>query len=711
MTKKNLNKLGSTALIAIIMVLLVSLLSVLELFQIIELKTRDARFRIRGINDVSDSGIVIVGVDDRSYDELPGRMPFPRGYYAKLIKNLNRAGAKLIVFDLQFDKPAPGDNMLAQAISEAGNVILCGKILEERNPRIKSPIKYAYPPNELLLETGVEWGLVNEATDPDGFTRRYILYQPLGKKTYLPIGLKVIESLRGFSDSSKVYVDKDLFHYGNLSIPRVDANTMLINFCGPPKTFPTFSLSDVLDDSDFELRKDDTDYMESFYGEDNLPAEFSELLQNPFKGKIVLIGATIEELKDTFLSPFYSYNGLKEKTPGVEYHANALWTIMHHAYLGKQKVYEVWLTMLLMALLTGLAVYYLKPLGGLIALIIELIVFSIAAILIFNKLDFLIEITGPSLTAIMTFLGTGGIQFLSEQQEKRMIKGMFQHYLSEELVNELIANPDKLKLGGDKKELTVFFSDIEGFTSISENMPPDKLLEYLNKYFTAMTDIILENSGMLDKYIGDAIVAVWGAPIIREDHALLACRAALKMQKRLREMHNIWSREGKPTFKVRIGIGTGIMTIGNIGSAHRLSYTVVGDVVNFASRLESINKQYRTDILISEHTYRKVKEQFYTREIDRITVVGKTEPSRVFSLLGEIGEHVPDELIQSSKLYVTGMELYRRRQWDEAIESFEKALKMDPDDYPSQIFIERCRYFSQNPPPVDWNGVWEFDVK
>ena len=711
MTKRKIARTSTSLLIAAAAFILALLVSVLEISQMLELKTLDARFRLRGKIDVSDSGITIVGIDDRSYDELPGRMPFPREYYAHLIRNLNRAGAKLIVFDIQFDKPEVGDSALAAAIAQAGNVILCGKVLEERHPFLKQPITHVFPPNELLLDTGVDWGIVNEPTDPDGFTRRYIIFQPIGQHTYLPIGLKAAARLKGFSGAEDFNQEKGFIHYCGIRIPLTDANTMLVNFCGPARTFPTFSLSDVLDDADFELRKNDTDYMDSFLGNSNLPKEFAELLQNPFKGRVVLVGATIEELKDTFLSPFYSYGGLKEKTAGVEYHANALWTILNEAYIRTQSVWQIWLGMFLAAALTALAVHYLKPLGGLAALGLELILIAALSVFLFNRWGFWLEVTGLSLAATFAYAGTGGFQFISEQKEKRMIKGMFQHYLAKSLVDELIANPDKLKLGGEKKELTVFFSDIEGFTTISENLPPETLLEYLNEYLTVMTEIVLENDGMLDKYIGDAIVAVWGAPIIREDHALLACRAALKMQNSLRELREFWRKQGKPQFRTRIGMGTGAMTIGNVGSKHRLSYTVVGDVVNLASRLEAINKVYRTEILISENTYNKVAAHFHARELDLITVKGKSEPARIYQLLEEAEKALSEKQSEINRLYSEGISFYRVRDWEKAAEKFQACLRIDGGDYPSTLHLERCAHFQKAPPPPDWNGVWVYEVK
>ena len=692
------------------------LISAFDLMRGLELDTLDLRFKFRGTIDVEDSGIIVIGIDDQSYDELPEKWPFPRDYYAIMIRNLMKAGAKMVVFDVQFTeedlKSPEGDSILAAAVSEAGNVVLAGKVMEERSPNIKESIKRVVPPISVLMKTGAEWGIVNEPGDPDGFTRRYLLYQPFGDETYLPIGLKAYKLIKGYSDSVEVNTDANYFYYGDLKIPRWEGtNTMLVNFCGPAKTFPTFSFSDILDDSEFELRKNDTDYMEAFYDEADLPPEFAALLQNPFKDKIALLGATIEEQKDTFFSPFFHYKGRKEKTAGVEYHANALWTILNEDFIYSLDILYIFLIMFVFALITAATVHFLKPVGGLGVLVLEVAALAFIAVQLFNRYGLWIEVTGPALASMFTFLGTGGYQFIAEQREKRMIKGMFQHYLAKSLVDELIANPDRLKLGGDKKELTVFFSDIESFTSISESLIPEKLLEYLNEYLSAMTDIVLEYDGMLDKYIGDAIVAVWGAPILRERHASLGCRASLQMQKRLMELRRSWKMEGKPEFKARIGLSTGYMTIGNVGSHQRLSYTVIGDVVNLASRLEGINKQYQTYIMISNSTYQEVQDEFQARELDLITVKGKTEPVRIYELLAESDSPLPELKQEVIRQYREGLKWYRDRQWERAMNNFEGALGADPEDYPSKLYIERCRHFRENPPHDDWDGVWIYTTK
>ena len=696
--------------------ILAVLVSSTTLVRDLELDSLDMRFKMRGTVDVKDAGIIIVGIDDQTYDELPEKWPFPRHYYANMIRNLMKAGAKMVVFDVQFTeddlKSPQGDSILAAAVEEyRDRIVLAGKVLEERNPNIKETIKRVVRPIKKLMDTEAEWGIVNEPGDPDGFTRRYLLFQPLDDVAYLSIGLKAIKLLKNYPDTLTPGFDDDYFYYGDYKIPRIEANTMLVNYCGPAKTFPTFSFSDILDDSEFDLRVNDVDYMDTFYCAADLPPEFAALLQNPFKDKIVLLGATIEEQKDTFLSPFYHYKGRKQKTPGVEYHANALWTILQEKFIKSMDVEYIFLIMLFFALVTAVTVHYLKPVGGLVAVVLELAVLGFIAVQLFNHQRIWIEVTGPALASMFTFLGTSGYQFVSERKEKRMIKGMFQHYLAKSLVDELIANPDKLKLGGDKKELTVFFSDIEGFTSISESLDPERLLECLNEYLSAMTDIILDNDGMLDKYIGDAIVAVWGAPIVREEHAKLSCRAALLMQRTLTDLRHKWKNDGKPEFKARIGLNSGFMTIGNVGSHQRLSYTVIGDVVNLASRLEGINKQYQTYNMISEFTYKELNDEFQVRELDLITVKGKTEPVRIYELLEEGGVELPKNKVKSLEHFNEGLQWYKEQRWETAVSNFESALNADPHDYPSKLYIDRCRHFLQNPPPPDWDGVWIYTTK
>ena len=288
---------------------------------------------------------------------------------------------------------------------------------------------------------------------------------------------------------------------------------------------------------------------------------------------------------------------------------------------------------------------------------------------------------------------------------------MFQHYISATVVNELLKNPGMLKLGGERKVATAFFSDIKSFTSVSETLEPEKLVSVLNEYLSAMTDIILRYEGYLDKYEGDAIVSMFGIPVEQNDHAERACNAALDMRKELAILRQMWKREGKPAFEARIGINSGPMIAGNIGGKDRFDYTAIGDSVNLASRLEGANKMYDTIIIISEDTFYHIHEKFWCRELDFIRVKGKNKPVRIYELIGRKTQEIDPIRSSSLEYFLKGLEIYRKRDWIHAYDFFQKALKLKPDDGPSLEFIRRCKKFIENPRPVDWDGVFEMRDK
>jgi adenylate cyclase len=263
-----------------------------------------------------------------------------------------------------------------------------------------------------------------------------------------------------------------------------------------------------------------------------------------------------------------------------------------------------------------------------------------------------------------------------------------------------------LKLGGARRDVTVFFSDIAGFTSISEKMEPEPLVRFLNTYLGAMTNIILGRQGTLDKYEGDAIMAFWGAPISQEDHAIRACQAALECQKKLEELRFDWERQSLPPFRIRIGLNSGEAIAGNMGSESRFDYTVMGDNVNLASRLEGISKQYGTELIISENTRTLIGDDFVCRELDLIRVKGKDKPVRIFELIGKKDEVTPEQT-QKIEVFQKGLGFYRSKNFMAAIEKF-KSITNDP---PSGVFAHRCEVFIQNPPAEGWDGVWTFTEK
>ncbi|MBT3879721.1 MAG: HAMP domain-containing protein [Candidatus Scalindua sp.] len=324
-----------------------------------------------------------------------------------------------------------------------------------------------------------------------------------------------------------------------------------------------------------------------------------------------------------------------------------------------------------------------------------------------GKLDTKVDIrTGDELEA----LGNAFNGMVDGLKERDFIKSTFERYVSYSVAEEIIKNPDMLKLGGERKALTIFFTDIGNFTNLSEKLTPEEVVKHLNEYFEGMSAAILECQGTIDKFQGDSILAFWGAPIAQENHALFACQAALKCRKFLHKLEEEWKAGGLPSRTYRFGINTGEVVVGNVGSATRFEYTIIGDDVNLASRLEGANKYYGTQIMISEATYSLVKDTLIAREMDVIRVVGKTKPIKVYELVDE-RERVDEERIRVIKHFEVGIHAYRNCQWEEAISSFEHVLQLSPDDKPSNVYIQRCCEYQRVAPPKDWDGVFTLSAK
>ncbi|MGZ3723514.1 MAG: adenylate/guanylate cyclase domain-containing protein, partial [Bdellovibrionales bacterium] len=300
-------------------------------------------------------------------------------------------------------------------------------------------------------------------------------------------------------------------------------------------------------------------------------------------------------------------------------------------------------------------------------------------------------------------------RYLTEERNKKELRQTFQKYVSPAIVEEILAHPDNIELGGRKANLTVFFSDVRGFTTISEKLDPKALSDLLNSYLTPMTEIVFKNRGTLDKYMGDAVMAFFGAPIAYKDHAKYACRCALQSLEKLHELQQEYERKGLPSIDIGIGLNTGDVNVGNMGSQTVRSYTVMGDAVNLASRLEGINKQYGTRIILSEFTQAEVKDTFVTREVDWVRVKGKVLPVKIFELMGE--EKVKSHVQETIKWFQEGYEYYHRKEWQTGLAAFSKALAVNPEDEVSKLYIQRCQDFLAEPPEDGWDGVFVMKSK
>ena len=680
-----------------------------------ELKALDLRMVSRG--QLPTTGQVIIAtVDEKSLSEI-GRWPWSRSMTAKLVDSLKEYGAKAVGFDIVFAEPEQStgpsaDAILAKSVKSAKNVSLgyffhtsmkdveflseeyinaSGSLIggsmysmvREKGHEGDYNLITAYAPVpsiKAIAESGENCGYFNAFPDPDGVIRWSPLVIKFQDNFYysLPIAL-----LMQYLDYPMIVLNLAEFGVdgvmlGDLRIPTDEIGRLLINYLGPAKTFPHYSISDII---------------------------AGRLSPELIKGKIVIVGATatgIYDLRVTPFSPVY---------PGVELHATVVENILQGNFL-EQSAWTTFIDIcgiIFFGMIIGIAIPRLKALQGILLVMVLLGGFVAGNTLIFAKYNTWLNMVYPVLTMMTIYLVITVYRYFTEEREKKKIRGAFQYYLTASVINELLKDPTKLKLGGDKKDLTVMFSDIRGFTTISEKLTPEELVHLLNEYLTAMTDIVFKYEGLLDKYIGDAIMAVFGAPVDQPDHALRSCRTALEMMATLKGLQQKWAAEGRPFVDIGVGINSGDMVVGNMGSNMRFDYTVMGDNVNLSSRLEGINKEYGTHIVISEFTYEVVKEEVFCRELDAVRVKGKKLPVKIYELICERKDAAEHE--EYIGRFHAGLAHYKAAHWDEGIAAFKSVLEIRPDDPPAKLYIQRCQDLKENPPEGEWDGVFTMTRK
>ncbi len=695
--------------ISLLSIFLAYILSLTDTFEMLELKLLDMRFELRGSIEVEKNPIVIVQIDDQSDEATEHRWPWPRSYFAEVIENLNEAGAAVIGVDVIFDQPdkygLQYDDEFAETLQQYDNVVLAGKLLRTTG---RSQYSTLYPPYQKFAENS-DWGLVAIEADIDGFYRRYLVAESHNDSLYASFSSEVLRKYLG-EDSLIIENNPETFKLNDLTIPKYDGYSMLINFSGPAFNFPYYSFANILDDDDFDIKFDYDMDVFSDTGDVALGIPPGLKYTGDLKNKIVLIGATMQELHDNFPTPFLDKKNPDGSTarvemPGVEIHANALLTMLNQNFLMKAPWWLTLLTVLIGTFLAYLITHLFRTFWSIVLTTVAIIIFIIISIFAFTELNMLLQIVFPVFANAFAYVGHTLYHYLETQKEKRMLRGAFTHYVPEKVVEQIVQNPDSLKLGGEERIITVIFSDVAGFTSISEKLTPRQLVTLLNEYLTEMTEIILDHNGIIDKYEGDAIMAEFGMPVSTDDHPQVACRASLKMQRRLEELRTKWKKEGKPELSARVGINTGEVIAGNMGSKTVFDYTVLGDHVNLGSRLEGANKFYGTNIMISEFTYAYVKDDFHTRPLDLIRVKGKEKPIEVFELIAERSDKLDSKFSEMLNAYKKGMVSYRQRDWKTAIEYFSMALELKPDDFVSKIYRKRCLEYKINEPAADWDGV------
>jgi adenylate cyclase len=486
------------------------------------------------------------------------------------------------------------------------------------------------------------------------------------------------------------------------TIPSDSDGRLILNYYGSEKMFPHVSLVQLLGD-DPQIEYEQQVYRPQSHHFELTRAKVDK--RQFFKDKILFVGLTATGVFDLRVTPF------QENYPGVETHATALDNMMQHRFLRSSADEGVMLPLicLVLGVILSLIIDSVSAVPGLFTTLFVL--FAIAMIdkyTLFQR-GIVVVILFPLLLTLSLYVVLTFYKYLTEERSKKQLRSVFQKYVSPAIVEEVLSHPDRVELGGRKMEVTVFFSDVRDFTSISEKLDPKVLADLLNEYLTPMTDLVFKNRGTLDKYMGDAIMAFFGAPLSFKDHGKWACRCALEHARRLQELNEHFRKRQLPELRMGIGLNTGEVSVGNMGSQSVRNYTVMGDQVNLASRLEGATKQYGVDILISHTTYEAVKKSFLCREVDWLRVKGKKQGVQVYELLSE--GFTDSKRRHLAETFSAGYQLYRARQFQEALAQFEAALQADPNDVVSQLYIQRSQEFIGNPPPEDWDGIYTMTSK
>ena len=597
--------------------------------------------------------ITIVGIDEASLSNLGIRWPWPRDMHARLIDRLKQSGAAVIGFDVVFAEPSPDakeDAEFSRAISSFKNLILASDTFYHETATTRQ-WDHVEPLKEFKQAGAIE-GLIAMPIDGDSEARR----------------------MSNADDAMWRVAIQALIHNrpGKVVEPFVPANAM-IRHLGPAHTFPYLPYYQVLQ------------------GDPAIPANF-------FADQIVLIGLDVRsspeiKLVDTFATPFMHTAGVL--TPGVEIHATQIENALTGQFiLPANRLQNSIATTLILILLVPVLLWWHPLRSTLLALLLGCAVLGIS-VWTFASLNVWMATATPLLAIAVAFLTTSTGSYFTERRRATEIRSAFSKYVSSEIVNEMINSPERLKLGGRRREITILFCDLAGFTSMSEKLTPDQVAQVINIYLNAMTRIIMSHGGTVDKFIGDAIMAFWGDPLDDEDHGLHAVTSAIEMQEVIQEMQPQFHVFGIDKIALRIGINSGPAIVGNMGSDLRFDYTAMGDSVNLAARLEGVNKAYGTKILLSESTATLLNNRILLRPIDRVRVKGKALPVNVFTPCKDA------VLVAKTQL---AWEAYLACNWNHARECWNEIRKIAPHDHLIEEFEARILEYMATPPPVNWDG-------
>ena len=688
-------------LFTILFITAVSFLYKFHYLERADLFLHDLHFKWRSPKPASDR-VVLVLMDQKSAVELKREKgAWSRLHMAQALKNLCRAGTEIIGMDLVLFAPgrnAEEDRELAAAISQCNNVVLAKFVSDEGRGEVV--------PLPIFQQVMIGDGFINMFPDKNDVLRKipFLSIKPMKQGLLISPSFS-LELARTYLNLDFVFdfSGKDHMLLGakgqqQLKLPYPD---LRINFLGSDESFPRISFSDIVNN------------------------HFSS---ESVKGKIVLIGSSLATDKDFFTTPLSGYKGketpyekkfgkvIKEdigpKTVGVACHAHALETILRQAFIHKAPAFYVYILIILSGIF-GLIFYPHKP-GGLWGAIILLAGQSLivgTSHLIFVKQLLWVEAIPPMLIFLVQFVSGIALQRSYSKKKTTLVTNLFGKYVSPSVVNDILEGEEGITLEGRAQEVTVLFSDLRSFTTLSESLSPRETGRLLNIYFDTMIPIVFDHQGTLDKLIGDAIMAFFGAPGTLQEHPVKAAQTALHMVERLKKLTvDRKDIKGVDRLDVGIGLNTGQVIVGNLGSHRFMDYTVIGDTVNLGSRLEGLNKTYGTSIIISRSTAERLDTRFVTRELDKVMVKGKEDAVTIFELMG-FKESIEEKKLELIERFTPAVSLYRKRDWDQAQGAFKTALDLYPEDKASLLYLERIRFFRENPPPPGWDGVFVFKTK
>lgn len=678
-----------------------------------ESKTLDFRFRLSPQPAKADTNIVLIAIDDASLRYVVSTLgqgwPWPREFYGVITDYLGQQGAKSIIYDMIFDEAdferadlssAESDGHFAEAMSRNGNVIL-GMMLSRDSTAVEQSLtrhsiadasEYSAPISEwaganspipLFNESARQVSTINLLDDRDAIIRKVPLLYSYNGRIYPSMAYAAYQHAK----------EDDLpFHEARLAgYPLVGRSEFYINWYGDggaDGVFRYLPISALLQSA-----------VAAMYGTE------ASLPDGIFRDKHVIIGATAAGLMDLKTSP-YTWG-----MPGMEVWATTLSNLLNRDFVRFPAPLVNFLLIYLVTLLVIVAVSRVKSGYSPLLVILLFVALLVAGHALFASSRIAIELSSPLLSLVVSWVLILTLSYIMEGKHKRELRLIFNRYLHPDLVNRIVDNPELVQMGGDELECTVMFSDIYNFTGFSENQTPKQLVSYLNEYFSTFTNSILDHNGLLDKYTGDGLMAVFGAPILRQDHALMACKAALAHRDYSLKFKDLPELTPSQAFHLntRLGLNSGLLVAGNIGSERRMEYTSIGDTVNLSARLEGVNKVFKTHIIISESTYVMVAKSMFCRELDYLRVKGKKEPTRIYELLCEKDSPKASEYGWIST-YAKGLELYRKGNFTEAKACFEELIKAPIKDGASETMANRCEYLMAKP-PANWDGILTLEEK